>query len=66
MGGEYYSPLTKSRTGMSISNQLKKASFRKAFSYLEKNPEENALKLMSWVDKKSFWTPTILSKNRSE
>lgn len=47
MGGEYYSPLMKSRTGMSISNQLKKASFRTAFSYLEKNPEESALKLMS-------------------
>ena len=36
---------------MSLSNQLKKASLRTAFGYLEKNPEENALKLMSWVDK---------------
>lgn len=36
---------------MSLTNQLKKASLRTAFGYLEKNPEENALKLMSWVDK---------------
>lgn len=36
---------------MSLSNQLKKVSLRTAFGYLEKNPEENALKLMSWVDK---------------
>ena len=36
---------------MSFTNQLKKATLRTAFCYLEKNPEENALKLMSWVDK---------------
>lgn len=36
---------------MSLTNQLKKVSLRTAFSYLEKNPEENALKLMGWVDK---------------
>lgn len=36
---------------MSLTNQLKKVSLRTAFGYLEKNPEENALKLMSWVDK---------------
>ncbi len=36
---------------MSFTNQLKKATLRTAFGYLEKNPEENALKLMSWVDK---------------
>ena len=36
---------------MGIANQAKKAALRTAFGYLEKNPEENALKLMSWVDK---------------
>ena len=36
---------------MSFTNQLKKATLRTAFGYLEKNPEENALKLMFWVDK---------------
>lgn len=36
---------------MSLTNQLKKVSLRTAFGYLEKNPEENALKLMGWVDK---------------
>ena len=36
---------------MSFANQLKKATLHTAFGYLEKNPEENALKLMSWVDK---------------
>ena len=36
---------------MSFTNQLKKATLRTAFGYLEKNPEENTLKLMSWVDK---------------
>ena len=36
---------------MGIANQVKKTALRTAFGYLEKNPEENALKLMSWVDK---------------
>ena len=36
---------------MSLTDQLKKASLRTAFSYLEKNPEENAIKLLGWVDK---------------
>ena len=36
---------------MSLSNHLKKATLRTALGYLEKNPEENALKLMNWVDK---------------
>ena len=36
---------------MGIGNQVKKTALRTAFGYLEKNPEENALKLMSWVDK---------------
>lgn len=36
---------------MSLKYQLEKVTLRTALSYLEKNPEENALKLMSWVDK---------------
>ncbi len=36
---------------MGIANQVKKTALRTAFSYLEKNPEENAIKLLNWVDK---------------
>lgn len=36
---------------MGVTNQIKKATLRTAFNYLEKNPEENVHKLMSWVDK---------------
>ncbi|MGN0599789.1 MAG: radical SAM protein [Oscillospiraceae bacterium] len=36
---------------MVIANQVKKTALRTAFGYLEKNPEENAIKLMNWVDK---------------
>ena len=36
---------------MGFTNQIKKATLRTAFSYLEKNPEENIPKLMAWVDK---------------
>lgn len=36
---------------MSISHSVKKAVLSSALSYLEKNPEENAPKLMAWVDK---------------
>ncbi len=36
---------------MVLTSQIKKAALRTAFSYLEKNPEENIPKLMAWVDK---------------
>jgi MoaA/NifB/PqqE/SkfB family radical SAM enzyme len=36
---------------MGLTNELKKATLRTAFGYLEKNPEENIHKLMAWVDK---------------
>ena len=36
---------------MGIANTTKKIALKTAFSYLEKNPEENAAKLMAWVDK---------------
>ena len=36
---------------MGWNEQIKKTALKTAFSYLEKNPEENAPKLMAWVDK---------------
>ena len=36
---------------MGFTNQIKKVTLRTAFSYLEKDPEENIPKLMAWVDK---------------
>ena len=36
---------------MGLTDQIKKTALKTAFSYLEKNPEENAPKLMAWVDK---------------
>ena len=36
---------------MSLTNQIKKTSLRTALSYIEKNPEQNALKLLNWVDR---------------
>jgi len=36
---------------MEIVNRVKKTALRTAFGYLEKDPEENVIKLMSWVDK---------------
>lgn len=36
---------------MSLTNQIKKTSLRTALGYIEKNPEQNALKLLNWVDK---------------
>ena len=49
--GGVASPLIYGEIKMSFTNQLKKTTLRTAFGFLEKNPEENALKLMSWVDK---------------
>ena len=36
---------------MNIANTIKTATLNTAFHYLEKNPEENALKLLTWVDR---------------
>jgi MoaA/NifB/PqqE/SkfB family radical SAM enzyme len=36
---------------MNFTDRLKVATLKTAFSYLEKDPEENAPKLMAWVDK---------------
>ena len=34
---------------MAMTNVMKKAAIKTAYSYLEKNPEENMLKLMDWL-----------------
>ena len=36
---------------MGFTDQIKKTALRTAFNYLEKNPEENAPKLLDWVDR---------------
>ena len=36
---------------MDVSMQVKKAALRTALGYIEKDPEENLMKLMDWVDK---------------
>ena len=33
---------------MDVSMQIKKTALRTALGYIEKNPEENVLKLMDW------------------
>ena len=36
---------------MSLSDSVKKIGFRKAYEYLDKDPDANIPKLMDWVDK---------------
>lgn len=36
---------------MSLTNRIKKSSLHTALSYVEKNPEKNAIKLLNWVDR---------------
>lgn len=36
---------------MGFTDQIKKTTLRTEFNYLEKNPEENAPKLLDWVDR---------------
>ena len=49
---------------MGIANTTKKIALKTAFSYLEKNPEENAPKLMAWVDKFAGNGPDSFPKQR--
>ena len=39
------------RKVMEFSNELKKATLKTAFHYLEKNPEENIHRIMAAIDK---------------
>ena len=50
---------------MGISNSVKKLTLNTAFSYLEKNPEENAPKLMAWVDKLAGSGPNSFESQRA-
>jgi len=36
---------------MKIGTSIKKSALKTAFGYIEKNPEQNALRLMDWVDR---------------
>lgn len=50
---------------MSLTEQIKKVSLRTAFGYLEKNPEENAIKLLGWVDKLAGTGPDSFESQRA-
>lgn len=52
-------------TKMGITDQIKKTTLRTAFNYVEKNPEENANKLMAWVDKLAGDGPNSLPAQRA-
>ena len=50
---------------MDFSMQMKKTALRKmALGYIEKNPEENALKLMDWVEKPAGDGPNSFPSQR--
>ena len=36
---------------MSFLDTVKKSALKTAFSYIERNPEENLTKLMDWADR---------------
>ena len=36
---------------MDTSNKIVRYGLKQAFSYIEKNPEENMIKMMDWVDR---------------
>lgn len=50
---------------MSIANTIKTATLNTAFRYLEKNPEENALKLLTWVDRLAGDGPESFAPQRA-
>ena len=50
---------------MPIGTTVKKAIFNTAFNYIGKNPEENAPKLMSWVDKLAGDGPNTYAEQRA-
>ena len=49
---------------MGFTDQIKKAALKTAFGYLEKNPEENAPKLMAWVDRLAGSGPVSFEPQR--
>ena len=50
---------------MGISDSVKKLTLNTAFSYLEKDPEQNAPKLMAWVDKLAGDGPDSFESQRA-
>ena len=50
---------------MGISDSVKKLTLNTAFSYLEKDPEQNAPKLMAWVDKLAGSGPDSFEPQRA-
>ena len=50
---------------MAIGTTVKKALFSTAFNYIGKNPEENAPKLMAWVDKLAGDGPNTYAEQRA-
>lgn len=50
---------------MDFSMQMKKTALRTALGYIEKNPEENVLKLMDWVDKLAGDGPSSFPAQRA-
>ena len=49
---------------MGFTDQIKKTALKTAFGYLEKNPEENAPKLMAWVDRLAGSGPVSFEPQR--
>ena len=49
---------------MPIGTTVKKAIFNTAFNYIGKNPEENALKILDWVDKLAGDGPNTYAEHR--
>lgn len=50
---------------MSLTNQLKKTTLCTAMNYIEKNPQDNALKLLDWADKLAGDGPNSFPKQRA-
>ena len=50
---------------MGFTNSIKMSAMKTAFGYIEKNPEENLLKLLGWVDKLAGDGPDSFSAQRA-
>lgn len=49
---------------MDTSNKIVRYGLKQAFSYIEKNPEENMIKMMDWVDRLAGDNPDTLPLQR--
>ena len=49
---------------MDTSNKIVRYGLKQAFSYIEKNPEENMIKIMDWVDRLAGDNPDTLPLQR--